>query len=123
MLKGKTILVTGGTGSFGQRFIRMTLKKYNPKKIIVYSRDEMKQWAMSKDFQGEDRIRYFIGDVRDQRRLSRAFDSVDIVVHAAATKIVPTAELDPFECIKTNVCGAMNVIDTAIFFRCTLSFC
>ena len=114
MLKGKTILVTGGTGSFGQRFIRMTLKKYNPKKIIVYSRDEMKQWAMSKEFQGEDRIRYFIGDVRDQRRLSRAFDSVDIVVHAAATKIVPTAELDPFECIKTNVCGAMNVIDTAI---------
>jgi UDP-N-acetylglucosamine 4,6-dehydratase/5-epimerase len=114
MLKGKTILVTGGTGSFGQRFIRMTLEKYNPKKIIVYSRDEMKQWAMSKGFQGEDRIRYFIGDVRDQRRLSRAFDSVDIVIHAAATKIVPIAELDPFECIKTNVYGAMNVIDTAI---------
>ena len=114
MLTGKTILVTGGTGSFGQRFIRMTLEKYNPKKIIVYSRDEMKQWAMSKGFQGEDRIRYFIGDFRDQRRLSRAFDSVDVVVHAAATKIVQIAELDPFDCIKTNVNGAMNVIDTAI---------
>jgi UDP-N-acetylglucosamine 4,6-dehydratase len=114
MLTGKTILVTGGTGSFGQKFVKMTLEKYNPKKVIVYSRDEMKQWSMSKGFQNEDRIRYFIGDVRDHRRLSRALDSVDIVVHAAATKIVPIAELDPFECVKTNVHGAMNVIDTAI---------
>jgi UDP-N-acetylglucosamine 4,6-dehydratase (inverting) len=114
MFNNKTILVTGGTGSFGNAFIPMTLKKYNPKKIIIYSRDEMKQWEMAKLFPNEDRIRFFIGDVRDKERLYRALDGVDYVVHAAATKIVPTAEYNPFECVKTNVLGAMNVIDACI---------
>ncbi|SDW44109.1 UDP-N-acetylglucosamine 4,6-dehydratase (inverting) [Marinobacter mobilis] len=113
-LSGKTILVTGGTGSFGHKFIPMTLEKYNPKKIIVFSRDEMKQWEMSKLFNGDDRLRFFIGDVRDRNRLYRALDNVDYVVHAAATKIVPTAEYNPFECIKTNINGAMNLIDACI---------
>ncbi len=111
---GGTILVTGGTGSFGHKFLPLTLKKYNPKKIIVFSRDEMKQWEMAKLFSNDDRVRFFIGDVRDRDRLYRALDGVDYVVHAAATKIVPTAEYNPFECIKTNVNGAMNVIDAAI---------
>ena len=114
MFENTTILVTGGTGSFGYKFTRMTLDKYNPKKIIVLSRDEMKQWEMSKLYQGDNRVRFFIGDVRDRDRLYRALDNVDYVVHAAATKIVPTAEYNPFECIKTNVNGAMNVIDAAI---------
>ena len=111
---GGTILVTGGTGSFGHKFLPLTLKKYNPKKIIVFSRDEMKQWEMAKLFSNDNRVRFFIGDVRDRDRLYRALDGVDYVVHAAATKIVPTAEYNPFECIKTNVNGAMNVIDAAI---------
>ena len=114
MLKNSTILITGGTGSFGSTFVPLSLKKYNPKKIIIFSRDEMKQWNMARDFQGEDRIRFFIGDVRDKDRLYRALDGVDYVVHAAATKIVPTAEYNPFECIKTNVNGAMNLIDACI---------
>lgn len=114
MLSGKTILVTGGTGSFGQKFIRMTLERYKPAKLIVLSRDEIKQWDMANKFKNEPRVRYFIGDVKDRERLYRAFDSVDYVVHAAATKIVPTAEYNPFECVKTNVLGAMNVIDAAI---------
>ncbi len=114
MLAGSTILVTGGTGSFGSRFIPMTLEKYNPSRIIVYSRDEMKQWDMAKSFPDDPRIRFFIGDVRDRERLYRAFDGVDYVVHAAATKIVPTAEYNPFECVKTNINGAMNVIDACI---------
>lgn len=114
MLTGKTILVTGGTGSFGNKFIPMTLEKYNPAKIIVYSRDEMKQWDMAKKFEGDPRVRFFIGDVRDKERLHRALDGVDYVVHAAATKIVPTAEYNPFECIKTNINGAMNLIDVCI---------
>lgn len=114
MLENSTILVTGGTGSFGNAFVPMTLKKYNPKKIIILSRDEMKQWEMAKKFENDPRVRFFIGDVRDRERLYRAFDGVDYVVHAAATKIVPTAEYNPFECIKTNVNGAMNVIDAAI---------
>ena len=114
MLSGSTILVTGGTGSFGKNFIPMTLNKYNPKKIIIFSRDEMKQWDMAKVFGSDDRVRFFIGDVRDKERLYRAMDGVDYVVHAAATKIVPTAEYNPFECIKTNVIGAMNVIDACI---------
>ena len=109
-----TILVTGGTGSFGHSFIFMVLKKYNPKKIIVFSRDEMKQWEMAKLFADDDRVRFFIGDVRDRNRLYRALDGVDYVVHAAATKIVPTAEYNPFECVKTNINGAMNLIDAAI---------
>ncbi|RUO71789.1 UDP-N-acetylglucosamine 4,6-dehydratase (inverting) [Idiomarina ramblicola] len=114
MLSGSTILVTGGTGSFGHKFIPMTLEKFNPKKIIILSRDEMKQWEMAKLFEGDSRVRFFIGDVRDKDRLYRALDGVDYVVHAAATKIVPTAEYNPFECIKTNVDGAMNLVDACI---------
>ncbi len=114
MLTNSTILITGGTGSFGNTFVPMTLEKYNPKKLIIYSRDEMKQWNMAKKFQGDERVRFFIGDVRDKDRLYRALDGVDYVVHAAATKIVPTAEYNPFECIKTNVLGAMNLIDACI---------
>lgn len=114
MLTGKSLLVTGGTGSFGHTFIPMTLARYNPKKIIVFSRDEMKQWEMAKLFQDDPRIRFFIGDIRDKDRLYRALDGVDCVVHAAATKIVPTAEYNPFECVKTNINGAMNVIDACL---------
>ncbi|GAA5786417.1 UDP-N-acetylglucosamine 4,6-dehydratase (inverting) [Chitiniphilus shinanonensis] len=114
MLSNSTILVTGGTGSFGNTFVPMTLARYNPRKIIIYSRDEMKQWEMAKLFQGDERVRFFIGDVRDKDRLYRALDGVDYVVHAAATKIVPTAEYNPFECIKTNIDGAMNLIDACI---------
>lgn len=114
MFNSKTILVTGGTGSFGRKFTRMTLDKLNPKKIIILSRDEMKQWEMANHFGHDERIRFFIGDVRDRDRLYRALDGVDLVVHAAATKIVPTAEYNPFECVKTNVIGAMNIIDACI---------
>ncbi len=114
MFENKTILVTGGTGSFGHTFIPMTLEKFNPKKIIVFSRDEMKQWEMAKLYQDDERIRFFIGDVRDKDRLYRALDGVDYVVHAAAIKILPTAEYNPFECVKTNINGAMNVIDACI---------
>jgi len=114
MLKNSTILITGGTGSFGHTFIPMTLEKYNPKKIVIFSRDEMKQWEMAKLFKNDPRVRFMIGDVRDKDRLYRALDGIDYVVHAAATKIVPTAEYDPFECVKTNVFGAMNLIDACI---------
>jgi UDP-N-acetylglucosamine 4,6-dehydratase (inverting) len=114
MFNNATILVTGGTGSFGNTFLPMTLRKYNVKKVIVYSRDEMKQWEMAKKFHGDDRVRFFIGDVRDRERLYRALDGVDYVVHAAATKIVPTAEYNPFECVKTNIIGAMHLIDACI---------
>ncbi len=114
MLNGSVILITGGTGSFGNKFVSMTLDKFNPKKLIVFSRDEMKQWEMSKKFLGDSRIRFFIGDVRDKDRLHRALLGVDFVVHAAATKIVPTAEYNPFECIKTNIVGSMNLIDASI---------
>jgi len=114
MLENSSILVTGGTGSFGNTFIPMTLDRYKPKKIIILSRDEMKQWDMAKKFENDPRVRFFIGDVRDRDRLYRALDGVDYVVHAAATKIVPTAEYNPFECVKTNVLGAMNLIDACI---------
>ena len=114
MLSNSTILITGGTGSFGNTFVPMTLARYNPKKIIILSRDEMKQWDMAKQYQGDKRVRFFIGDVRDKDRLYRALDGVDYVVHAAATKIVPTAEYNPFECVKTNINGAMNLIDACI---------
>ncbi|AKJ26826.1 UDP-N-acetylglucosamine 4,6-dehydratase (inverting) [Caldimonas brevitalea] len=114
MLKDATILITGGTGSFGNTFVPMTLARYNPRKLIIYSRDEMKQWEMAKRYEGDPRVRFFIGDVRDRERLYRALDGVDYVVHAAATKIVPTAEYNPFECVKTNVNGAMNLIDACI---------
>jgi len=114
ILDNSVILITGGTGSFGHTFIPMTLEKYNPKRLIIFSRDEMKQWEMAKLFQDDPRVRFLIGDVRDKDRLYRALDGVDYVVHAAATKIVPTAEYDPFECVKTNVLGAMNLIDACI---------
>lgn len=114
MLTNSSILITGGTGSFGHTFIPMTLAKYNPRRLAIYSRDEMKQWEMAKIYGADDRVRFFIGDVRDKDRLSRALSGVDFVVHAAATKIVPTAEYNPFECVKTNVFGAMNLIDACI---------
>ena len=114
MFNGSTILVTGGTGSFGHQFLTMTLDKYEPEKIIIFSRDEMKQWEMAKRFKNDPRLRFFLGDVRDKDRLKRALDGVEYVVHAAATKIVPTAEYNPFECVKTNVFGAMNIIDACI---------
>ena len=114
MLENSSILITGGTGSFGNTFVPMTLKKYNPKKIVIFSRDEMKQWEMAKLYKNDPRVRFLIGDVRDKDRLYRALDGIDYVVHAAATKIVPTAEYDPFECVKTNVFGAMNIIDACI---------
>lgn len=114
MLTNSSILITGGTGSFGHTFVPMTLARYNPRRLVIYSRDEMKQWEMAKLYGNDDRVRFFIGDVRDKDRLSRALNGVDFVVHAAATKIVPTAEYNPFECIKTNVLGAMNLIDACI---------
>ena len=114
MLENSSILITGGTGSFGHTFIPMTLEKYNPKKIVIFSRDEMKQWEMAKLFKDDPRVRFMIGDVRDKDRLYRVLDGIDYVIHAAATKIVPTAEYDPFECVKTNVMGAMNLIDACI---------
>lgn len=114
MLTGKSILITGGTGSFGNAFVPLTLKKYNPSRLIIFSRDEMKQWEMAKHYGDDKRVRFFIGDVRDKDRLHRALNGVDYVVHAAATKIVPTAEYNPFECVKTNINGAMNLIDACI---------
>lgn len=114
MLTNSSILITGGTGSFGHTFVPMTLEKYNPRRLVIYSRDEMKQWEMAKLYGNDDRVRFFIGDVRDKDRLARALNGIDYVVHAAATKIVPTAEYNPFECVKTNVIGAMNLIDACI---------
>src|SRR5690606_3675781 len=112
-LKDKTILVTGGTGSFGHAFARAVLR-YPIRKLIILSRDEMKQYEMSQLFPGEARIRFFIGDVRDERRLHRAFNGVDYVIHAAAMKQVPAAEYNPFEAVKTNIHGAQNVIEAAL---------
>jgi len=115
MLNNKTILITGGTGSFGKKFTERILKKYNPKKIIIYSRDEYKQYIMRQQFVKYDhKLRFFIGDVRDKERLHRAFDGVDVVIHSAALKHVPICEYDPLEAIKTNIEGAKNVIDAAI---------
>lgn len=114
MLGSSTILITGGTGSFGKTFVPMTLEKYNPKRIVIYSRDEMKQWEMAQNYANDERVEFLIGDVRDKSRLRRCLDGIDFVVHAAATKIVPTAEYNPFECVKTNIDGAMNVIDASI---------
>jgi len=114
MLNNSSILVTGGTGSFGHAFVPMTLAKHNPRRLVIYSRDEMKQWEMARKFQDDSRVEFCIGDVRDKDRLYRKLDGIDYVVHAAATKIVPTAEYNPFECIKTNVNGAMNLIDACI---------
>ena len=117
MLNGKTILITGGTGSFGKKFIKIIFEKYPEiKKVIVFSRDEYKQFVMSNmpEFLDNKKLRFFIGDVRDRDRLYRAFEGVDIVIHAAALKQVPSCEYNPFEAIKTNVLGAQNVIDAAI---------
>ncbi|WP_461613057.1 UDP-N-acetylglucosamine 4,6-dehydratase (inverting) [Clostridium sp. Marseille-QA1073] len=119
MLNNSTILVTGGTGSFGKKFIEMLFEKYNPKKVIVYSRDEYKQDMLKKMFSNKlgdniNKLRFFIGDVRDKERLYRAFDGVDYVVHAAAMKQVPACEYNPFEAIKTNIHGAQNIVDAAI---------
>jgi len=112
-LRGKTVLITGGTGSFGRVFVRRVLQCYEPKKIIVFSRDELKQFEMAQQII-DDRVRFFLGDVRDVERLERACEGVDVVVHAAALKQVPAAEYNPFEAIKTNVLGAQNVIDAAL---------
>lgn len=115
MLNGKTILVTGGTGSFGNQFVTYVLEHYEPKKIIIYSRDEYKQFIMANQFKKYgDKLRFFIGDVRDKDRLYRAFDGVDYVVHAAALKQVPACEYNPMEAVKTNINGAMNIIDAAL---------
>lgn len=115
MLNDKSILVTGGTGSFGKAFTKYVLDNFNPKKIIIYSRDEYKQFIMQQEFkQYKDKLRFFIGDVRDRERLTRAFEGVDYVVHAAALKQVPACEYNPAEAIKTNINGAQNVIDAAL---------
>ncbi len=113
MLDGKTILVTGGSGSFGTRFVEVVLKAHNPKKVIIYSRDEYKQSQLAERIR-DDRVRFFLGDVRDQPRLRMAMRETDIVVHAAALKQVPAAEYNPMECVKTNVMGAENVVEAAI---------
>ena len=115
MLDNKTILIAGGTGSFGKCFTKYALTHYNPKKIIIYSRDEFKQYLMQNEFKEyESKMRYFIGDVRDKDRLKRAFEGVDYVIHAAALKQVPACEYNPNEAIKTNINGAQNVIDAAL---------
>lgn len=117
MLNNKTILITGGTGSFGKKFLEMIFERYNPKKVVIYSRDEYKQSVMKemyKDKVDMTKVRFFIGDVRDRERLYRAFEGVDYVIHAAAMKQVPTCEYNPMEAIKTNIHGAQNVIDAAL---------
>lgn len=113
MFENKSILITGGTGSFGRHFVRTILERYHPKKLIVYSRDELKQFDMAQEFSSEC-MRYFLGDVRDRERLVQAMNGVDYVIHAAALKQVPAAEYNPMECIKTNISGAENVIHAAI---------
>ena len=114
MIKNSSILLTGGTGSFGSKFVPMVLQNYDPNRLVIYSRDEMKQWEMAKSYADDKRVRFFLGDVRDKERLYRAMDGIDYVVHAAALKIIPIAEYNPFECIKTNINGAMNVIDACL---------
>ena len=117
MFSNRSILITGGTDSFGKTFAKLTLEKFSPKSLIIFSRDEMKQWQMAEQVEklGHKKIiEFVIGDVRDKERLNRVMQGVDFVVHAAATKIVPTAEYNPNECIKTNVIGAMNLVDVAI---------
>ena len=115
MLNNKSILITGGTGSFGKAFTLYVLEHYTPKKIIIYSRDEYKQFIMQNELKKyKDRLRFFIGDVRDRDRLTRALEGVDYVIHAAALKQVPACEYNPAEAIKTNINGAQNVIDAAL---------
>ena len=113
MLRGKNILITGGTGSFGKRFIQTILAHYNPKKVVVYSRDELKQYEMEQNL-NDKRMRFFIGDVRDGERLKTALNGIDVCIHAAALKHVPIAEYNPMECIKTNIDGASNLITAAL---------
>ena len=113
MFNNKNILITGGTGSFGKKYVKTLLTKYKPNKIIIYSRDELKQYEMQQDF-NQNCMRYFIGDVRDRERLTQAMNGVDFVIHAAALKQVPAAEYNPMECIKTNINGAENVINAAL---------
>ncbi len=113
MLDGKSILITGGTGSFGKKYTKTILKKYKPSRIVIYSRDEFKQYEMQKEFNSPE-MRYFIGDVRDRVRMRQAMNGIDYVIHAAALKQVPVAEYNPLECIKTNIDGAENVIEAAI---------
>jgi len=113
MFTNKTVLITGGTGSFGKKYVKTLLERYSPKKIIIYSRDELKQFEMQQDF-NQACMRYFIGDVRDKERLTQAMNGVDFVIHAAALKQVPAAEYNPMECIKTNIKGAENVISAAL---------
>ena len=113
LFKNKTILITGGTGSFGNCFTKILLKNFDIKKLVIFSRDEMKQWHMMQKFESNKKIQFVIGDVRDEDSLITATENVDFIIHAAATKIVPTAEVNPFECIKTNVLGAQNVIKAA----------
>lgn len=113
IFNNKSLLVTGGTGSFGRKFAQLTLEKFNPRQIIIFSRDEMKQWMMAQEFL-DPRIDFVIGDIRDKDSLRRVSRGVDFIVHAAATKIVPLSEFNAFECVKTNILGSMNVIDIAI---------
>ena len=115
-LNNKTILITGGTGSFGKEFIHLVYKKYNPKKVIIYSRDELKQYELEKQLNTKkySNLRFFIGDVRDLERLKMAMKNVNVVIHAAALKQVPTAEYNPFEAVKTNIIGSQNVIEASI---------
>ena len=113
IINNNSILITGGTGSFGQEFVKLLLKKYSPKKVVVYSRDELKQYEMAQEINAPN-LRYFIGDVRDEDRLRRALSGIDIVIHSAALKQVPAAEYNPIECIKTNVIGAENIINATI---------
>ena len=120
MLDGKTVLVTGGSGSFGTKFIEYVLRKSAVRKVIIYSRDEYKQFLMAETYR-DSRLRFFIGDVRDLQRLRMAMREVDIVIHAAAMKHVPIAEYNPMECVKTNVMGAENVVEAAIGSACSMS--
>jgi len=113
MLNGKSIFISGATGSFGQRFVRTVLQRYSPRRLIVFSRDELKQYEMQRQF-SHDSLRFFLGDVRDESRLMQAMRDVDYVIHAAALKQVPAAEYNPFECIKTNVLGAQNLIEACL---------
>lgn len=114
VFNGRSVLVTGGTGSFGKHFVRALLDRSDPARIVVFSRDELKQFHLAAELAGNDKLRFFLGDVRDRERLHRAFDGVDIVIHAAALKQIPAAEYNPFEYVKTNIVGAQNIIDAAI---------
>ena len=125
MIDGKSILITGGTGSFGRAFVRICLDRYKPKNLIVFSRDELKQYDMAQDFPGPENscMRYFLGDVRDESRLEMAMRGVDIVVHAAALKQVPSCEFFPIEAVKTNILGAQNVINSCFENILDSNFC